>query len=836
MHTAQIFAGEAELERVTAELTRSDERYQSLIAAMSEGVAIRYADGTVTICNAVAEQILGLSAEEMTAGPLVAPRWRTLREDGSDFDPEQHPASMTLHTGIEQRDVVVGIVKQNADLTWISVTATPLIVPGESTPYAALCSITDITERRATAHALAASESAARASADLLTSLLEAATGYAIIGTDVNRTITFFNHGAERLLGYRADELVGRETPTMLHDPDEVAARASELGIPIGPEVFVSEERAGAHEQREWTFIARDGRRIPVGLTVSEVRDETGTPTGFIGIAQDISRRKQDEATLAAFATEQEALRAVATLVASESHPRLVFAAAAEQAAHVLGGISGAVFRLEKGDDVRMVGAWSRPDLPKLPIGDLLDRDAPTATAASLRSGVSESARYETAKAGLTNGPAYPLRSGAAAPIRVDGSLWGLVSVGYGDEAAIEPDVSPRLARFADLVSLAVSGAEAREQLAMIASTDHLTGLSNQRSFSDRLEEEVRRARRHGRPLSLVLIDLDHFKLVNDTHGHDIGNRALIQLAERLTDLRRGGEVLARVGGEEFAWILPETDAIGAQGAAERARVAIAGTPFDGIGHLTISAGFCSLTDAASSRELFRHADLALYWAKGLGRNTTFRYAPETLELLPPDEQARRLEHAKTLAAVRALAAAVDAKDGSTQRHSERVATLAAELARVAGWDAERVASLRDAALVHDVGKIGVPDHLLLKCGGLTDDEFEQIKPHAALGARMVSDLLSPEQVGWIRHHHERFDGLGYPDGLIGTEIPDGARILAAADTWDAMTVSRPYGAPRATEDALEECRRCAGAHLCPEAVRWLGELIASDALDALDD
>jgi HD-GYP domain-containing protein (c-di-GMP phosphodiesterase class II) len=134
------------------------------------------------------------------------------------------------------------------------------------------------------------------------------------------------------------------------------------------------------------------------------------------------------------------------------------------------------------------------------------------------------------------------------------------------------------------------------------------------------------------------------------------------------------------------------------------------------------------------------------------------------------------------------------------------------------------------------VGKIGIPDHLLLKSCGLTDDEFEQIKPHAALGARMVSDLLSPEQVSWIRNHHERFDGLGYPDRLVGTRIPGGARILAVADTWDAMTVSRPYGAPRTTEDALEECRRSAGTHLCPDAVRWLGELYDADGLGPLDD
>jgi diguanylate cyclase (GGDEF)-like protein/PAS domain S-box-containing protein len=676
---------------VVRRLAESEERYRSLIAAMSDGVVLRYADGDVGHCNAAAERILGVTVEQLTGRAVVDPLWRTVREDGSELPTAQHPSARTLASGEAHRDVVVGVHKPDGELTWISVTAEPLFAPGDKKPYAALCAITDITERRAIAQALIA------------------------------------------------------------------------------------------------------------------------------------------------HAAEQEALRTVATLVASETQPRAVFAAAAKHAAHVLDAITGAVFRLEPTGEARMVGAWSSADLPSLPIGEFLDLAAPTATAAVLHTGTSAVASYEIERAGLRSGPTMPLRSGAAAPIEVDGRLWGIVSVAWGDASASDPEVLPRLAHFADLVSLAVTGAEAREQLALFASTDHLTGLSNERTFSERLDEEVRRARRHQRPLSLVLIDLDHFKLVNDTHGHDTGNRALAELAERLTSLRRGGEVLARIGGEEFAWILPETDGSGALGAAERARIAITGAPFPGIGRLTISAGTCSLDEAQTARELYRHADLALYWAKSLGRNTIFRYAPETLGLMPPDEQASRLEHAKTLSAVRALASAVDAKDGSTQRHSERVATLACKLALVAGWDSSRISLLHDASLVHDVGKIGIPDHILLKPGRLTDAEFEQIKPHAALGARMVDDLLSPEQVGWIRHHHERFDGTGYPDCLSGTLIPEGARLLAIADAWDAMTVARPYGAPRSIDDALEECRRSAGGQLWPEGVAALESLHEAGALATLD-
>jgi diguanylate cyclase (GGDEF)-like protein/PAS domain S-box-containing protein len=662
-------------------------------------------------------------------------------------------------------------------------------------------------------------------------SLMRVLDKHVMVGSDLEGTITAFTRGAERMLGYLAVDLVGHRSQELLHDPTELARRADELGVETGLAVLLREARLDDRTKREWTYVHRDGHRIPVVLTVSGIYDDLGELTGSISVAEDDTSHRRDAAALATHASEQEALRTVATMIAGGAHPRAVFAEAAKHAALVLGSVTGAVFCLEASGDARLVGAYAGPGHPPLPIGALLNLDGPTASVRALRSGTSESAHYEVSSAGLVDGPELPLRSGAATPIMVDGRVWGVVSVAWPDASASDPEALPRLALFADLVSLAVTGSEAREQLSMVASTDHLTGLANQRTFSDRLEDEVRRARRYGRPLSLVLIDLDHFKLVNDTHGHDAGNRVLAELANRMTDLQRQGEIIARVGGEEFAWILPETDAAGALVAAERVRLAVAATPFPGVGRLTTSVGFCELADASSARELFRHADLALYWAKSLGRNTTFRYAPETLELLPPDEQSRRLEAAKTLAAVRALAAAVDAKDSSTQRHSERVAELAGAIARESGWDATRIALLRAAAIVHDVGKIAIPDQILRKAGRLTADEYEQIKPHPAIGARMVADLLTPEQATWIRHHHERFDGFGYPDGLAGTAIPEGARILAVADAWDAMTVARPYGSPRSRADALDEIERSDGRQLCPDAVAAFLALYRSGSL-----
>jgi HD-GYP domain-containing protein (c-di-GMP phosphodiesterase class II) len=242
---------------------------------------------------------------------------------------------------------------------------------------------------------------------------------------------------------------------------------------------------------------------------------------------------------------------------------------------------------------------------------------------------------------------------------------------------------------------------------------------------------------------------------------------------------------------------------------------------------MTMSAGVCDLTQTDDPEELLRLADGALYWAKAHGRDTCVRYSPQVVEELSAAERADRLEQARALAALGALARAIDAKDPATIRHSERVAALAGELAVESGWRPEDVARLHDAALVHDVGKIGVPDAVLSKPGRLTDEEYEVIKRHADLGARIVAGMLDVEQTAWVRGHHERHDGRGYPDGLAGDAISDGARLLALADAWDAMTGARVYSEAMTSADALAEVRRCRGAQFHPDAVAALERVAA---------
>ena len=533
-------------------------------------------------------------------------------------------------------------------------------------------------------------------------------------------------------------------------------------------------------------------------------------------------------------AREQVALRRIATAVARGASPQDVFDLVAEEAATVHGVTGGAVVRFDDGE-ATFVGRWAtRPD--SWPPSELtVPLTSPLPSVQVARTGRTARANDFRAFAGAVPWVLDPdaFRGSVAAPVRVRDLLWGAVVVATDRDEALPADAEARLARFADLVSLAIGNAEARAELAVRAATDPLTGLMNRRVFEERLLAETSRALRHGRELALAVLDLDHFKEVNDVHGHMAGDDVLREAALRLASRVREGDVLARLGGEEFAWLMPETDGMEAWQATERARAAMAAAPFPGVGRVTVSAGVCDLARASSHAELYRLADVALYWAKRHGRDVVFLYTPEAMEAMGEEERAAELRRNQALQSIRVLARAVDAKDASTRRHSERVAGLAAMLAEACGWPRGRASQLHEAALVHDVGKIAVSDEILFTPRRLDEGEMAKVRVHAALGAEMLSDVLSPEQSSWVRGHHERWDGGGYPDGLAGEDVPEGARLLHLADAWDVMTSNRAYVTPLSDDEALAECRRQVGAQFWGPAVDALERLHRSGALEA---
>jgi diguanylate cyclase (GGDEF)-like protein len=530
---------------------------------------------------------------------------------------------------------------------------------------------------------------------------------------------------------------------------------------------------------------------------------------------------------------EQAALRRVATVVASEPASSAVFDALAREVAILLGTDLGRVMRFDEAE-AAVAGVWTRASQGSVFTAHLPETWSISHGLAGRVLASQACARVEWAQ--LDDPVARTFAAGGfvesiAAPIWVDSILWGLVAVDTTTPGILGAGTEDRLAQFAYLAGLAIANTEARERLSAQAATDPLTGLANHGAFHQRLEAEVARAQRNGRELSLVLIDLDHFKDINDTFGHQVGDRVLADIARALSPLVREGELLARVGGEELAWLLPESEHLGAHAAAERARAAISAARPGDLDTVTASAGVCSLDRAGSSRELYRLADAALFWAKSQGRDCAITYEQDAVDDIPHHERTAQMERARTLGALRALARAVDARDPATQRHSERVATMTYDLAIEHGWSVERAGSLREAALVHDVGKIGVPDAVLLKPGRLDPAEYAQIQAHSALGAQIVSEVLTPEQVGWVRHHHERFDAGGYPDRLSGLDIPEGARIMAVADSWDAMTGQRNYRDALRADEALLECQTASGTQFDSGVIVSLERLYARGVL-----
>jgi len=340
-------------------------------------------------------------------------------------------------------------------------------------------------------------------------------------------------------------------------------------------------------------------------------------------LRQAATREKDATRALAQRDAEEAALGQLATLVAENATPAVVFASVAEQIGALFDSLTAAVSRFDAANNRgTVVGGWTREgqDLA----GATFALDGVTASAAVFRTHGSV-ARTELAYQSQADPIAALMSSlaasgGIAAPIFVAGELWGALGAAYSDRP-VPIGGEARLERFARLVGLTISNTEAWDRLARQASTDSLTGLANRRVFYDQLNAEIARAKRHDRNLSVVLLDLDNFKRINDEHGHPAGDRALVHFAQILERYSREGELTARIGGEEFGWLIPEADQAGAYAAADRVRKALESNPSPHLGTLTVSAGVRFAEPADDAGTLINHADEALYRAKDSGRN-----------------------------------------------------------------------------------------------------------------------------------------------------------------------------------------------------------------------
>jgi diguanylate cyclase (GGDEF)-like protein len=442
-------------------------------------------------------------------------------------------------------------------------------------------------------------------------------------------------------------------------------------------------------------------------------------------------------------------------------------------------------------------------------------------------------------------------------PITYGEMLLGVLNIENRNENAFSPQDVLILNTLADLLATALHNAFVFQKLQQQSITDGLTGIKTRRFFWEALSAEWKRASRSGRPFSVVLIDLDKFKEVNDTKGHFEGDLVLARVGRLLEQKSRQSNVVARYGGDEFIVLMPETGAEQAQVLAERLRQWLAADPTLSEHHITGSFGVASFPmHGFSIEDIIRVADAGMYVSKRSGGNLVStaqefvegqdfarqrqqisayiegflqreRSGPEQLEELTSTLSKLCGEEEGNVAllkeSIESLSRAAESRELRTAGHGDLVARYSEVIARGLGLSSEETADLIYAARVHDVGKIFVPDRILNKPGPLTDDEFMQVKMHAHVGAEIVGTIPHSDMMREaIEHHHQRFDGSGYPDGLVGEETPMWARIIALTDAYANMVTEQSFSAARTPEQALDELAHMSGTRFDGMLVRVL--------------
>jgi diguanylate cyclase (GGDEF)-like protein len=454
-------------------------------------------------------------------------------------------------------------------------------------------------------------------------------------------------------------------------------------------------------------------------------------------------------------------------------------------------------------------------------------------------------------------------------PINYGESLLGVLNIESRNENAFSPQDVLILNTLADLLATALHNAFVFQKLQQQSITDGLTGIKTRRFFWEALSAEWKRASRSGRPFSVVLIDLDKFKEVNDTMGHFEGDLVLARVGRLLEQKSRQSNVVARYGGDEFIVLMPETGSEQAQVLAERLRQWLASDPMLNEHHITGSFGVASFPmHGFSIEDIIRVADAGMYVSKRSGGNSVST-AQEYVEGQDFARQRSQIsayiegflqrehtgpEHLEELSstlfklcgghedcnvpvlkeAIESLSRAAESRELQTAGHGDLVARYTEVIARALGLSSEETADLVYAARVHDVGKIFIPERVLNKTGPLSDDEFQQVRMHAHVGAEIVGTIPHSSMMReGIEHHHQRFDGSGYPDGLRGEEIPLWARIIGLTDAYANMVTEQSFAAARTPEQALDELSKMSGTRFDGMLVRLLLRGLKSERMSS---
>jgi len=379
--------------------------------------------------------------------------------------------------------------------------------------------------------------------------------------------------------------------------------------------------------------------------------------------------------------------------------------------------------------------------------------------------------------------------------------------------------------RIRDRNSLAEQLAAARQRISELEATlarlehrDPVTGtLLSLRSFRAQLELDTARADRYGRPLSVALLDVDRFRQLNLEHGYAAGDALLAGLGHLISESTRMNDLACRTGGDEFAILLGETGGPEALEAIQRILVELEDLEIGPVRGISVSVGVAGLTPGDKPEALLAAAASALEEARAAGGSQAVLFKPAIAEGVPD------LADLGQGSVIAALASALEERDRYTGEHSETVVDLTAKVGEALAINIDEIEQVRTAALLHDIGKVGVPDEILHKPGTLDEREWEVMRQHPVIGERILRAIPGFGAIArMVRHEHERWDGRGYPDGLAGNAIPVGSRIILACDAYHAMTSDRPYRKAMPHAHAMKELSGNAGSQFDPDVVQAL--------------